>query len=285
MIEIKDYLLTNRKNRPALRNPNWYAIRKLKGVVAHWTANASRGAHAVANRNYFNTVERYASAHYLVDDRSIVRCIPDDEVAYHVGGRSYRPEGERLMEEGLTPNYFLIGFEMCVNEDGNWEKTYGNSVGLAQYLLNKNSLGIKDLYRHYDITGKLCPQMMVEENDWQVFKSHVKKGLTTHLSYPLKKGYVNTADLNVRSGPGAKHIVVRRVFQGREISVYEIEGNWFRIGDEEWVHKHYIEITFEKMFGIVRDPTQLNVRIGPGGNYQKVDALDDGTCCSSAMLF
>lgn len=119
-------MLTNKTNRPFLRDQNECAIRQLKGIVAHWTANTKKGADARANRNYFNGSAMYASAHYIVDDGEIIQCIPDNEVGYHVGANSYKPDGERIMEKsGLSPNYFLIGFEMCVNDDGDWNGAPG----------------------------------------------------------------------------------------------------------------------------------------------------------------
>jgi N-acetylmuramoyl-L-alanine amidase len=105
MLPITQDLLTSKKNRPALRN-SFYKIKKLKGIVIHWTANPHKGAGAKANRNYFNLGERYASAHYCVDDSKIIQCIPDDEVGYHVGANSYKPQGIKLMENNLTPQLF-----------------------------------------------------------------------------------------------------------------------------------------------------------------------------------
>ena len=80
MLPIEKMYLTSRRNRPALRNSSWYRIRELKGIVVHWTANESTGADARRTRNYFNTANRFASAHYNVDDGSIVQCLPDHEV-------------------------------------------------------------------------------------------------------------------------------------------------------------------------------------------------------------
>lgn len=277
MISITKKLLTNH-NRPALRNRDFYSIRKLKGVVAHWTANTSRGANALANRNYFNTTNRKASAHYIIDDHSIVQCIPDSEVAYHVGAKKYRPVGEMIRAgSSLSPNYFLIGFEMCVNVDGNWNLTYKNSVELAQFLLNKYQLTINELYRHYDITGKLCPRMMIEEKDWQKFKKDVNAGLKFQIKHPIKQGYVNTEDLNVRKGPGVQYPIVEVLHQDDKIEIFEQVGNWYRVGDQKWLHKHYVEITFTQKEGIVEDPTGLNVRSGPGMQYPVVEVIPDGT--------
>ena len=276
MIPITKAFLTNH-NRPALRNRAFYSIRKLKGIVAHWTANPGRGANAMANRNYFNTATRKASAHYIVDDHSIVQCLPDSEVGYHVGAKTYKPIGKMILEGGLTPNFFLIGFEMCVNADGDWDLTYQNSVELAQHLLNKYQFTINSLYRHYDITDKNCPQMMIRERDWQAFKRAVNAGLDFQVEHPVKQGFINTAELNVRKGPGIQYAITNVLNQDHPVEIFEQIGNWLRIGDEEWVHTHYIEITFTQKEGIVEDPTGLNVRSGPGMQFPVVEVLPDGS--------
>lgn len=276
MLPITKNFLTSRRTRPALRNPEWYTIRKLKGVVVHWTANTDNGANAERNRRYFNTTDRYASAHYIVDDSTIIQCLPDHEVGYHVGGRYYQPMGKAIMENDLTPNYFLIGIEMCVNKDGDWNKTYQHSVDLAKFLLDKYNFTIKDLYRHYDITGKDCPKMMIEESKWQAFRSKVNVGLTHTLGNAIKSGVINTLELNIRTGNGVEFPVVDVLHMGDPISIYEEAGNWYRIGDNRWAHKHYVKITFTKQQGIVNDPTGLNVRSGPSVNNSIVDVLADG---------
>lgn len=171
MVNITDMLLTNH-NRPKVK------IVKLKGIVIHWTANTAPGADAVANRNYFNSTGNYASAHYIVDDKQIIRCIPDDEIGYHVGARQYTELGRGIKEQGYSPNYFLIGIEMCVNSDGDWFKTYASTVELAAYLLKKHNLTVDDIYRHYDITGKDCPRMMLDEASWREFKEMVARVLS-----------------------------------------------------------------------------------------------------------
>lgn len=277
MLPITKDFLTNRQNRPALRDAEFYSIRKLKGIVMHWTANTGKGANAKRNRMYFQTAPRHASAHYIVDDSTIIQCLPDHEVAYHVGGRYYQPMGKAIMEDDLTPNYFLIGIEMCVNEDGDWQKTYQNSVELAQFLLNKYQFTVKELFRHYDITGKDCPKMMIAEDQWQAFRTHVNAGLTYALGSPIKSAVVNTLELNVRTGNGIEFPTVQKLGMGDEITIYEEVGNWYRIGDMKWVHKHYVKITFSKQTGIVDDPTGLNVRSGPGVENPIVDVIKNGT--------
>lgn len=168
MVNITEMLLTN-SNRPKKK------LVQLKGIVVHWTANTNKGANAAANRNYFNSTTTAASAHYIVDDKQIIRCVPDDEVAYHVGAKRYTNLGNKIRSGNYTPNYYLVGIEMCVNSDGNWDQTYKNTVELVKYLMDKYDLGIDKVYRHYDITGKECPKMMIEEKAWNDFKNEVLK--------------------------------------------------------------------------------------------------------------
>lgn len=171
MKPIQQMLLTNH-NRPRK------LLKKKKGIVVHWTANENAKANAKANRDYFNSTTRACSAHYIVDSETIIQCVPDDELAYHVGASKYTDAGNKIKEGAYGPNFFLIGVEMCVNKDGVWSKTYENTVELVAHLLKKHNLSIIDLYRHYDITGKDCPKMMLNNLAWLMFKQDVKAALT-----------------------------------------------------------------------------------------------------------
>lgn len=168
-MQITNSPLTNKLTRPGEKiSP--------RGLVIHYTANFGKGANAQANRNYFQNISeksRIASAHYCVDDHSVILCIPEDEMAYHVGAKRYNSEATARL--GKYPNRTTIGIEMCVNSDGNWDKTYQNTVELAADILIRHGWFINDLWRHYDVTGKNCPAMMVEDlGKWDKFKLDVK---------------------------------------------------------------------------------------------------------------
>lgn len=276
MLTITKDLLTSTRNRPFLRDENTYSIRKLKGVIAHWTANTDKGANAKANRNYFNNTNRYASAHYIIDDKTIIQCMPDNEVGYHVGANLYKSDGNRIKEGSLTPNYFVIGFEMCVNKDGDWNKTYRNSVDLAAHLLLKYDFTIHDLYRHFDITGKDCPNMLLDENKWQVFKQAVQQAMANHVEHPIAFGTVTPKGLNIRKGPGTSFKILGQFKQGSTAYIYEEKSGWVRVGTDQWVSKNYIDITFYTWLGEVNSRTGANVRSGPGTNFPVVDARPNG---------
>lgn len=180
-MQITEMLLTNPTARPGTKIVP-------KGLVIHWTANEKKGADAVANRNYFNKPTTEASAHYIVDDRQIIRCLPETEMGYHVGAKSYKPEA--LQKLSAYPNDCTIGIEMCVNADGSFTKMYEQTVALAAELLKRYGWAVDKLWRHYDITGKNCPAFFVDERTaqayfgknpqaaWESFKQDVHRLLT-----------------------------------------------------------------------------------------------------------
>ena len=148
-------------------------LSRISAIIIHWTANLSPKAGAVANRNYFSSSPVgkdgkpiYASAHYIVDSTCIVQCLPDEEVGYHVGSKTYKPEGVRIMGSTGSPNYVSIGIEMCVNSDGDFNITRAQTVELTRFLAHKYNVERNNILRHFDITGKDCPQMMIDDQVW-----------------------------------------------------------------------------------------------------------------------
>jgi uncharacterized protein YgiM (DUF1202 family) len=259
-----------------LRNNNTYALKQLKGIVAHWTANIGKGANAKANVCYFNTTDRYASAHFVVDDHSIYQCIPENEMAYHVGASKYNTEGERLRGGTGTPNAFLIGFEMCVNSDGDWPTTYQNSADLAAYLLHKYQLKVFDLYRHYDITGKDCPKMMLEEAQWTAFKQLIALKMSKLPPVRLGIGRVSSAGLNVRTGPGTTFNILRKLAKNDVVEYYATNGTWLQIAPGEWVSANFVAIDAQTSTGIINGATGANIRQNADKQALVVDVIPNG---------
>ncbi|MFE1628923.1 N-acetylmuramoyl-L-alanine amidase [Brevibacillus reuszeri] len=185
-MQITEMLLTNPRSRPRTKITP-------KGVVIHWTANERRGADALANRNYFNNPTTEASAHYIVDDTKIIRCLPENEMGYHVGAKVYKPMA--LAKLSTYPNNCTIGIEMCVNEDGSFPVMYQRTVELTASILKRYGWGVEQLWRHYDITGKNCPAFFVGDDyarkytgaraaeAWERFQQDVHRLLT---AYPQK---------------------------------------------------------------------------------------------------
>lgn len=143
------------------------SVSKIRGIVIHYTANP--GSTAMQNRNYFEGLkdshETKASSHFIVGlEGEIVQCIPTWEVAYASNER----------------NSDTISIETCHRSaDGSYtEETYQSMVELTAWLCKKFDLTEKDVIRHYDVTGKICPKYFVEHEDaWDAFKQDVGKKL------------------------------------------------------------------------------------------------------------
>jgi N-acetylmuramoyl-L-alanine amidase len=143
----------------------------VKGVVVHWVANP--GTSALQNRNYFEGLKSqslnnpkavFASAHFVVGLLGeIVQCLPLDEMAYHVGAKTYTPEVSSRF--GYYPNNCTVGIELChPARDGKFTPaTWASATDLAVYLIRLfNFDPLKDIWRHYDITRKDCPKYFVD---------------------------------------------------------------------------------------------------------------------------
>lgn len=177
-MEIQEKLLTINPYSRSGESQN-----RIENIVVHYVGNA--GSSAIANRNYFenlqNTHKTYASSHYIIGlDGEIIRCIPEDEVAFHAGSYSM--------------NRKSIGIEDCHPDwDGKFnENTYNSLVELCADICKRYELSVDNIIRHYDVTGKNCPKYYVEhEDEWIKFKNDVANKLgqaTTTVAVPKVEG-------------------------------------------------------------------------------------------------
>jgi len=133
-------------------------------ITIHSTGNLESTAKNERSWLTNPTNDRVASWHICVDEKEAVEAIPLDEVAYHAGNN--------------TGNRSSISIEIC--ESGNREKTVENAVKLVAKLLKERGWGIDRLRRHYDWSGKICPQIFYDGGKWTgwtKFKNDVNKEL------------------------------------------------------------------------------------------------------------
>lgn len=151
-------------------NPQNYGglrTQKVRYIVVHYTAGD--GDTARNNGDYFARVVAGASAHWFVDEKDAVLSVPGHFVAWHCGGAAYsHPE---------CRNGNSIGVELCSerDQDGLYyftDETVENAVKLIQELMKKYNVPIKNVIRHYDVTGKECPAPFVGAGaaEWKEFK-------------------------------------------------------------------------------------------------------------------
>lgn len=159
---VKKALLTvNKNSRPGIK------LRKIKGIVIHYTANP--GTDAMANRNYFESRKNLSddmankvSSHFIIGlDGTIIQCIPLNEISYASNNR----------------NSDTISIECChPDSSGKFsKKTYNSVIKLAGWLCAKYQIENSDIIRHYDVTGKLCPLYYVNNSDkWNRLRNQIK---------------------------------------------------------------------------------------------------------------
>lgn len=138
--------------------------RRIKYIVIHETDNTASGANSKNHAEFLSKNNKSSTSwHYTVDDKEIYHHIPDDEIAHHAA-----------TEQG---NLYGIGIELCVNTDGNFEKTFENGVKLVTYLLKEYDLNINSIKTHNDFSGKDCPHNILKNNRMDEFKNKVKEKL------------------------------------------------------------------------------------------------------------
>ena len=153
-----------------------------QALIMHWTAVPLQPAWAV--RNFFESrkvgTSGYGSAHYIIDpDGSILRCIPESEVAFHVGSDQVDPASGKIYTDwarakfgdhatnpdSMSPNACTLGIEMCpIDSQGNYtDTTLASAVDLARDICGRFGLNpLVDIATHNMVVGwKDCPRLWV----------------------------------------------------------------------------------------------------------------------------
>ena len=168
-------------------NFKWGRSEAVKYIVVHYTAND--GDTAKNNADYYARESIKASAHYFVDENEIWQSVKEGDTAYHCGANVYKHKECR--------NSNSIGVELCSRQykDGSYyikPETVKNAVLLVRELMQKYDIPAENVIRHYDVTGKICPAPMVnDENQWAEFKNKLVSKIESgnDIDYALKSKY------------------------------------------------------------------------------------------------
>lgn len=184
-------------------------VSRIKYIVIHYVG-ALGGAKA--NCEYYAGGDRGASAHYYVGfDGEIWQSVEDANIAWHCGANSYKHAECR--------NANSIGIEMCVRKkntatmnatDKDWyfeDQTVQSAIELTKYLMDKYNVPAENVIRHYDVTGKICPNPYVYNtgiHTWDEFKSALTGANETtefvsEADFVAKVGKLATADMQKTS--------------------------------------------------------------------------------------
>lgn len=148
--------------------------RKVQYLVIHYVGALND---AIENCEFFAEGNQGRSAHYFVNyNGEIYQSVEDENIAWHCGSSHY------VHDECRNEN--SIGIEMCVRKrntedlnayDRDWyfeDETVDSVVHLVRYLMEKYNIPITNVIRHYDVSGKICPNPYVfnsTNHTWQEF--------------------------------------------------------------------------------------------------------------------
>lgn len=239
-----------------------------QGVTVHNVDNESTRANADANARYQASTPDYktakggtASWHYTVDEKEIVRSIPEDEVAYHCGNN-----------EG---NNTTVSVEICDNADGDILKATDNAAELTADILKRHghtkAVWGENLFQHHDWANKNCPSKIRagKPYGWEAFVAKVNEFMGAELTPVPTPGEPTTYDweagrnmyrgchvelqnyMNFRTGPGENHPVIRKLYNGTKLALLEnCGGDWLNVYNLETGEQGYVSdqwIVFDSM--------------------------------------
>ena len=235
-------------------------ISRIKYIVIHYVGSTGS---AQANCKYYASQKLKASAHYYCNfDGSVWQSVEDKNIAWHCGAKKYvHPE---------CRNANSIGIELCVRNKGDrsdtskdWyfeDATVQAAIQLTKELMSKYHITPDHVIRHYDVTGKICPNPFVynhTKHTWSEFKAAISSNTTSTPSQPelttydIKTGKdgvkINVSGtLNIRSYP-VSGSVIGTLSNGTTVhptkKTFVSNGDvWYYLPDKDgWISAKYID--------------------------------------------
>lgn len=157
------------------------------------------GAISSAKNNciYFSKGNRNASAH-LFCDKEIWQSIPLNKAAWHCGG-GLQDTGSKMVEgnkgaslHGTCRNANSIGIELCCTKDSKGrivpsEEAIETAIPLVQWLMEEYNIPASRVVRHFDVTGKHCPNGYISKTEWEKLHKRLTGGKTSSVKNTTAK--------------------------------------------------------------------------------------------------
>lgn len=156
----------------------------VKYITVHQTGNARKGANAdMHGRLQKNINPRQASWHYQSDDTKVIQSF-NDNIRCWANSDGNKKEGGNMTS---------INVELCINSDGDYEKSIEIGAKFVAMKLKEYKLGVSKVKRHFDWYNKNCPAQLMQGYKgitWSDFINKVRK-------YLNEEGYINVGLLRV----------------------------------------------------------------------------------------
>ena len=164
-------------------------------IVIHYV-----GAISSAKNNciYFRNNSVPASAHFFCD-KEIWQSVPLSRAAWHCGG-GLQDYGTKKVDgnkgatlHGTCRNQNSIGIELCCHKKNGrvvpTPEAINTAIPLVQWLMKKYDIPASRVIRHFDVTGKCCPNGYISKSSWaKLHKKLTKLKIPKYPTIKLKKG-------------------------------------------------------------------------------------------------
>lgn len=234
---------------------------RVKYIVIHYVGALGD---AKGNCQYYARQYIGASAHYFVGFKGdIWQSVADEDIAWHCGAHSYK--------HGECRNTNSIGIELCVRKkdtasqgatDKDWyfeDATVAAAAELTRRLMDKYGVPADHVIRHYDVTGKICPNPYVYNamaHTWEKFKQLIS-GTTSAGSNQFYRVRKDWGDEKSQIGAFASLDNAKKACLDG-YSVYDENGRAV-----------YGKAAVGVPFKVKVDILDLNIRTGAGTDYVK----------------
>lgn len=232
---IHDITQKNKNQVPDKRGRN-----QVEYIVIHYLG--------VPNADNPNLYGGGYGGHYNIQMDGQIFCAadPEKDVVWHCGGKIQGEEGHLFY--GLCTNYNSVGIENSARhtdasvksasiDSDQWyftEETQESLIFLVSFLMDKFNIPLNHVIRHFDVTGKICPNPYVKNNNlktswtWEQFKNNLvqyRKDKTITIPVPQekpKKNYLSKGD----KGEQVKHLQELLIFIGYSCGAAGADGDF-----------------------------------------------------------
>ncbi len=234
-----------------------------KYIVLHYVGSTGG---AEANCKYFEKFYRGASSNYFVGHAGEVwQCVEDKDVAWHCGALKYK--------HPYCRNQNSIGIEMCCRKGANgWyfeQATITSTIGLVKELMKKYNIPVSNVIRHYDVSGKRCPEPYVRNTaDWNLFKLQLT---TTPTEKKKSNAEIAKEVMQGKWGNGTER---KKRLEAAGYNYNEIQASVNALSQPKVVQKSVETVAKEVLAGKWGNGADRRKRLQAAGyNYSEVQAM------------
>jgi hypothetical protein len=237
-------------------------LAELRFRYVHETANKNRGANAAFHRQFVadGGGADQVSFTWTIDSERAVQILPENSVNYAQGRAKANRNGD--------------SFELCVNADGDWNRTLDNAAKLLAASLVSHGQDVNVLLQHWAVYGKNCPATIrATPGGWEAlvakvgqYRQMVLSGKHQHETLYVDIDAARAKPLSVKGEPTISPVVFRAVLAEKKSPVAGLADELYAICVSYYVDPAVALAFFGRESSYGTDPNGLFKRTNNWGN-------------------